>query len=138
MADIIGKIVTLLTNEWIAANSGNSTPTFANSTDFKRISGDTIMIYNITDVPKDNASGASSKEETQVVALDCRTFKGYAQMILIKDEVKRISRANQTDPFSDQTYDIQDITDIQDMSDKTRGLFRFKILMKFERFNITF
>lgn len=138
MVDIISKIVTLLTNDWLSANSGNVTPTFGNIGEFKRIAGDTIMMYNISDVPQDNASGGASKEESQVVALDCRTFTSYPQIILIKDEVKRISRANQTDPFSDTTFDIQDITDIQDMSDRTRGLFRYKILMKFERFNITF
>jgi hypothetical protein len=136
--DIIAKIVTLLQTEWIPGNTGDSTPLIANINEYKRISGDTIMLYNISDVPKDNSSGASSKEETEVVALDCRSFKNYAQMILIRDEIKRISRANQVDPFSDQTYDIQDITDIQDKSGTTVGLFRFKILIKFERFNITF
>lgn len=45
--------------------------------------------------------------------------------------------ANQVDPFSDQIYSISDITDIQDMSDRTRGLFRYKLNVRFEQFNIT-
>ena len=135
--DLIGKNVTFLTNNWTAANTDNVTPTFANINTKKRVSGDNIMIYNISEIPEDNASGAGAKKKTLVVAFDCRSFTSYAQIILIKEEVERLYNGTQKDTFSDGVYDIEDINDIQDMSDQTRGLYRYKFLIKFERFNIS-
>ena len=93
------------------------------------------MIYNIAHTSEDNASGAQAKKKVKTIALDCRTFKSYAQGLLIAEEVERILDANQVDPFSDQVYDISDVEDIDPISDRTRGLFRFKVLAKFQQFN---
>ncbi len=134
--NIVSKTVDLLSNNWLEANTGSIKPFIANITEVKRVSGDSAFVYEVSEIPQDNASGAQSKKKTKVVAVDLRTLKNFAQGILMKEEVERIFNANQIDPFSDQVYSIQDITDIQPLSDRTRGLFRYKILVKFEQFNI--
>jgi len=133
--NLISSVVTLLTDNWVAANTGSSTPAFKNITDVKRIGGDSVLIYMISHTSEDNASGALKKKKVKTVALDCRSFKNYAQALLIAEEVERILDANQIDPFSDAVYDISDVEDIDDKSENTRGLFRFNILAKFQQFN---
>ena len=134
--NIISDVVGFLETNWVAANTGSVTPYIANIGEVKRASGDSAFVYEISEIPQDNASGAQTKQKTKVIAVDIRTLKSFAQGVLMKEEVERIFNAKQIDPFSDQVYSIQDITDIQPLSDRTRGLFRYKILVKFEQFNI--
>ncbi len=134
--NLISSIVTLLSNNWTAANTGTVTPALKNISDVKRIGGDSVLIYFIAETVSDNASGAQAKKKVKTIALDCRSFKSYVQVLLIKEEVERILNANQVDPFGDQVYDISDVEDVDDISERTRGLFRFKIQAKFEQFNI--
>ncbi len=134
-SNLISKVVTLLTNNWIAANTGSVTPTIANVQDKIRIGGDSVLIHNISNVPQDNAPGAATKERIQVVAVVMRTFTSDAQSILIQTEIERIFNANQVDPFSDQIYDISDITDVQDNNEQNRNYWSMKILVRFEQFN---
>ena len=133
--DLIGSVVTLLTAGWTAANTGNVTPAFKNVSDVKRIGGDSVMVYMIAHTSRDNAAGALAKTKVKTIATDCRSFKSYSQALLIAEEVERILDANQIDPFGDQVYDISDVEDIEPISDRTRGLCRFKILAKFQQFN---
>ena len=135
--NIISSAVTLLDTNWNTSNTGGVKPNIANITELKRTSGDSVLLYSISEVPEDNAAGVGSKKKTKVIAMDCRSSTSFAQIILMKEEVERIMNANQVDPFSDLVYSISDITDIQDMSDRTRCLFRFKLDVKFEQFNIT-
>lgn len=135
--NLVSLIVTLLGNNWTNANTGNVTPAIKNISDVKRSGGDSVFVYSISETVEDNASGASAKKKIKTIAIDCRSYTNYAQGILIKEEVERILNANQVDPFSDQVYDISDIEDVDDMSENTRGLFRFKILIQFEQFNIS-
>lgn len=133
--NLISSIVTLLTTGWLPANTGNVTPAIKNVSDVKRIGGDNVMVYLIAHTSEDNASGALAKKKVKTIAMDCRSFKNYAQALLIAEEVERILDANQIDPFGDQVYDISDVDDIDPISDRTRGLFRFKIQAKFQQFN---
>ena len=134
--NIVASVVTFLKSNWTPANTGSVTPGIDNISNVKRVGGDSVLVYSISEVPSDNASGALAKQKTKVIAVDCRSFTSFAQAILIKEEVERIFNNNQKDTFSDQVYDIEDITDIQDMSERTRGLFRFKLLVQFEQFNV--
>lgn len=133
--DLIGLIVTLLGDSWNNANTGSVTPAIKNVSDVKRTGADSVLIYNISHTSEDNASGAQTKKKVKTIAMDCRSFKSHAQALLIAEEVERILDANQVDPFSDQVYDISDVEDIEPISDRTRGLFRFKVLAKFQQFN---
>ena len=133
--NIISAVITLLSGAWTNANTGSVTPAFKNISDVKRTGGDSVLIYNIAHTSEDNASGAVTKRKVKTIAMDCRTFTSYAQGLLIAEEVERILDANQVDPFSDAVYDISDVEDIDPISDKTRGLFRFKVSAKFQQFN---
>lgn len=134
--DIIDKLVNLLKDNWTISNTNNRLPFIDNINKLKRASGDSVLLYNIAETPSDNASGAISKQKTKVVAIDIRTFRNYDLCLLFKEEVERIINSNQKDVFSDQLYDINDITNIQDLSDTTRGLFRYKVTVQVEQFNI--
>ncbi len=133
--NLISSTITLLSNSWTSANTGSVTPAIKNISDVKRTGGDSVLIYNIGHTSEDNASGAQAKKKVKTIAFDCRSFKSYAQALLIAEEVERILDANQVDPFSDQVYDISDVEDIDPISDRTRGLFRFKVRAKFQQFN---
>ncbi len=133
--NLISSIVTLLTNSWTAANTGSVTPAFKNISDVKRTGGDSVLIYNISHTSEDNASGALAKKKTKNIMMDCRSYTSYAQALLIAEEVERILDANQVDPFGDAVYDISDVEDIDPITDRTRGLFRFKVQAKFQQFN---
>lgn len=133
--NLISSTVTLLTTSWVAANTGNITPAIKNISDVKRIGGDNVMVYLIASTSEDNASGALAKKNVKTIAMDCRSFISYAHALLIAEEIERILNANQIDPFGDQIYDISDVEDIDPISDRTRGLFRFKIQAKFQQFN---
>ena len=133
--NLISAVVTLLSGAWNNANTGSVTPAFKNVSDVKRIGGDNVLIYNIAHTSEDNASGAATKKKVKTIAMDCRSYTSYAQALLIAEEVERILDANQVDPFSDAVYDISDVENIDPISDRTRGLFRFKVLAKFQQFN---
>ena len=121
--NLISSVVTLLTNNWTAANTGSVTPAFKNISDVKRTGGDSVLIYMIAHTSEDNASGAATKKKVKTIAMDCRSFTNYAQALLIAEEVERILDANQVDPFGDAVYDISDVEDIGQLSEKTVGLY---------------
>lgn len=133
--NLISSVVTLLSGAWNNSNTGSVTPAIKNISDVKRTGGDSVLVYMIAHTSEDNASGAQTKKKVKTIAMDCRSFKSYAQALLIAEEVERILDANQIDPFSDAVYDISDVGDIDPISDKTRGLFRFKVQAKFQQLN---
>lgn len=142
MADVLASVKTLLDNSWNDSNTASRTPTVTPIFDLKRVdfrmqgSQDHIFLYELSRVPSDNASGALSKQTVSVVAVDIRTMLTRIQLDLIRVEVERILNANQIDPFSDGVYDISDITDDQDFSDKAVKLFRVQIKWRLEQLNV--
>lgn len=141
MTDVLLSIKNLLDGAWISANTANRTPTVQSIFDVKRLdfrisaSEDHILLYEITRVPEDNAAGATSKRITWVIAIDVRTMLTRVQADLMRVEVRRILNANQIDPFSDNTFDITDITDDQDLSDKSVGYWRIQIKWELKQLN---
>lgn len=143
MVDILNSIKSVLDDNWQSPSTGNRTPTVQPIFGVKRLdfriskSKDHILLYEITRVPEDNASGASSKRVTWVIAVDIRTMLNRVQADLIRVEVRRILNSKQVDPFGDQTFDISDITDDQDLSDKSVGLWRFQIKWELKQLNVS-
>ena len=136
---ILNKIKTLLDNSWNLANTNNRTPSVTSIFEVKRIeisqSGeDIILLDELTRVIQDNGSGASSKQITTIITIDLRTYS-REQLILIRNEIERILNSNQVNPFSDNSYEISDITDERDLSDKFIKLFRYQINVKFQELN---
>ena len=141
MTDILNSVKSVLDDNWVSGNTGNRTPTVSPIFDNKRLdfrisgSKDHILLYEITRVPEDNASGASTKRITWVIAVDIRTMLSRVQADLMRVEVRRILNSKQIDPFGDQTFDISDITDDQDLSDKSINLWRFQIKWELKQLN---
>lgn len=139
--DILSDLKTLLDDNWTAANTGNRTPTVTIIYNIKKedfeLSGnkDHIFIYSNTSELKDNASGGGSKERIRNITADVRTMFTRDQVILLVNEVERIIQANEVDPFSDGAYDIANVTDEDDKSDKFVKLFIVILKLKFEDFN---
>lgn len=139
--DILSDLKTLLDNDWTAGNTGGRTPTVTKIYEVKRAdfemagSKDHIFIYSNTSELKDNAAGGGSKEIIRNVTVDVRTMLTRDQVLLLVTEVERIIQANEVDPFSDGAYDIADVTDENDLSDKFVKLFRIVLKLKFEDFN---
>ena len=143
MTDILTSVKSVLDDNWQPASTGNRTPTVSPIFDNKRLdfrisgSKDHILLYEITRVPEDNAAGVSTKRITWVIAVDIRTMLTRVQADLIRVEVRRILNSKQLDPFGDQTFDISDITDDQDLSDKSVGIWRFQIKWELKQLNVT-
>ena len=134
--NLISSTVTLLSDNWTAANTGSVTPAIKDVSDVKRIGGDSVLVHSIAGPVSDNASGAQTKKKVKTIVINCRSYTSHAQALLIQEEVERIMNANQVDPFGDQVYDISDVDDVEDLSERIRGLFTFKVMVKFEQFNI--
>jgi len=142
MTDVLLSVKTLLDNNWTSGNTASRTPTVQSIFDVKRVdfrisgSKDHIFLWEITRVPEDNAAGAASKKVTWVIAIDIRTMLSRAQADLVRVEVRRILNANQIDPFGDATFDISDITDDQDLSDRLVGIWRFQVKWEIKQLNL--
>jgi len=142
MADVLLSVKTLLDAAWNDTNTASRTPVVSSIFDKKRIdfrmtgSQDHILLYELSRVPSDNASGAISKKTISVVAVDIRTMLTRVQLDLLRVEAERILNDNQIDPFSDGVYDISDITDDQDFSDLTRLYFRVQLKWRLEQLNV--
>ena len=134
------QVVSLLFDNWNKSNTGQIQPVIKEIDDVKRVTYEAILVYDIANVPQDNASGGQSKMKSRTVALSVRSFRTYDQSELYVTEIERIlnSPTFQTNPFGDNSWDIQDITDIQNDRSKTRGYYPIKILVKFEQFNKTY
>lgn len=139
--DILTDLKTLLDTDWTAGNTGSRTPTITKIYELKTVdfaiagSKDHIFIYTNNASLEDNASGGSSKERVQFLTIDLRTMFSRDQVILIANEVERIIKANGADPFGDQSYDIGNITDETDYSDKFVKLFRIVLKAEFTSYN---
>jgi hypothetical protein len=134
--NLISKAITLLTNNWNSSNTDDVTPIIANLTEYKRIGdNDRILIHNISNIPKDNASGGVSKMRSQTIAITIHTFISEQHAINMNKEIERIINNNPVDPFGDQSYDICDVTDVQDNHEQSRNYWKIKILVKFQQFH---
>lgn len=136
----MSNVISLLFDNWDKSNTKQIRPVIKALDGTKRVSYEAILIYDISNIPQDNASGGQSKKKSRTVALSIRSFKTYDQSELYVAEIERIlnSPTFQTNPFGDNSWDIQDITDIQNDRSKTRGYYQIKVLVKFEQFNKTY
>ena len=138
---ILAKLKSLLDNLWISTNTNNRTPKIQDVFQVKRVdisqsASDLILLDELTRVVSDNGSGASSKQISTVLMIDLRSYS-RDQLILVRNEVERILNTNQVNPFSDNSYEISDITDERDLSDKFIKLFRYQINVKFQQLNFS-
>ncbi len=139
---LLSDVKTLLEDNWNDANTNNRTPQISNIFDVKRVDlganlKDFIFLRELTRMQEDNGSGALNKRITTIVVIDIRTMYSYDHLILMRNEVERILNNAQIDPFGNQEYEISDITDEKDLSDKFVKLYRYEINIKFQQLNVS-
>lgn len=142
MTEVLELFETLLESSWNSVNTDNEKPTVDQIFNAKRRdftmqgSKSYVLLYEISNLPADNATGAKSRQDEIVIAADVRTMVSRTHAIKLRDEVNRICDNNQVLPFSsDTSYDILEVTDNQDLSDKSKSLWRFQIKIKINRLN---
>ena len=138
--DVLADTITLLTADWNNANTNSRTPVFEEAFDIKRFDtflSDYVIIWELENFPQDNASGALSKKTETIIMLEVRTSKSRAQAVAVRKELMRILNAVQIDVFSDGAYDISDVTENRDFSDKLINMWHFKIKWKLQQLNVT-
>ena len=137
MTDILESVESLLTTNWTAANTGSRTPIIDQSFNKGRHDigfqdKDLILLRELEDIAKDAAAGGGMKDRVNVVIADVYTMKTRAQAVLVWKEIERIVTNNETAPFSG--WDIADVTQITDRSDRSIKLWRFTLEIRFEAF----
>jgi hypothetical protein len=140
--DLLSDVKTLFDNNWLSANTGSRTPTINSIFENKRVdfsmggNKDFIFLYEGNEVDEDAGAGGGAKHKSNPVFIDIRTMHSRNQVLLMRNEVERIIIANEKNPFSGNPFfDIADITNFTDLSDKSINLWRFLLTLKLERFN---
>lgn len=137
--DILLDVKDLIDDGWTPGNTNDRTPRVSNLFDNKRLDifvKDQILIWELISLPEDNASGGLSKSTETTIVLDIRTGKSRAQVVSIYKELERILNDAQINVFGDGVYDISDIIEKTDKSDKSVGLFRIEVKWRLEQFNV--
>lgn len=143
MADILLDINTLLTSNWTASNTGGVTPKIDVIFDHKRIDlkptaiddGDFILTYINTQTQVPSGVNFSHKNVIEIVTVDLRSMVSRAHSILLRDEIKRIFDSKFKNPITD-VHELE-TTNVLDLSDKTRSLWRFVFTVELRGFHIS-
>ena len=139
LVDVIETAKTLLSDNWIVGNTDSLLPAIGavyEYSTYNLVDRDLVVIYEIKRLPQKNATGSSTKKREDRVAIDIRSASTRAHAILVLAEVERILDANITSPGTG--YDILDPDKgIQDLSDKSRKIFRFVVDVTFKATNVT-
>lgn len=141
MADPLSSIVTILTNDWTAGNTGGVTPTIVKYTDQKTADFGSSTNWILVHRSRPNFAPAgigadAGKNEDDKMNIDIRVLgrDQEAQFYLVKEEVLRILHANKVNPDSDYTV-LEYDGDGQDLSDQGRNLWRLNIPCQLKNYN---
>ena len=129
-------VLSILSTNWNCDNTKNITPLIGERINYKRISGESILLYDVSDTEQDNCSGGQSKSRSMSIGLQITSFKTQEHRELYIEEIRRIfnSPTFQTYPFSGENWDFQDITEIRRGASSV-GYYPCNIIMKFEQLN---
>ena len=141
------KVLSLLEDNWTSSNTNSLTPEFIKITDVdsKRYNFNknsyVVLIHRPLYLREKNSVGKTSKRLRDTVRIDLRSLgKGTEDnFILMQQEIERILDANIQYPFGVSSYDEIDAEDqpVQDLSDRSKGLFRVIFSVKFIDYNKT-
>jgi len=143
--DVANSIVTLLSGAWTAGNTGGVTPQIGVVYDFKlpnlattaRNDGDYVLTYTLPYTQVASGVNATNVNTQEPCIIDVRTAVSRAHGILLRDEIRRILGVNFVTPFAaDTSFTEIEIENIDDKSDKLRGITRFVFSTRTIRLNI--
>jgi hypothetical protein len=144
--DEADAVLSLLSGSWTAGNTDSITPTFKVIYDVKRIPDDKFRSYDyiltytgINTITPAGIRGVDS--ETMRVTIDIRSdgagqADGRAHVLKVRDEVKRLIRANYKVKIATR-YDYINLVSEQDLSDRMKNLHRFVIDVELGAYCIT-
>lgn len=137
--DPLQTVLTLLSNNWVSANTDAITPSFAKITGAKSIDFDankTFILAQRNRTKMDPAGlGPANKNEAESFELDIRTIYTEAHFLNVIEEVKRVLQAFKTN-VTDYTY-VEFDGSGNDMSDKTRQIWRYMFPVQLVRLNVS-
>ncbi len=131
--DVLGVIIDLLDNNWDKSTTDNIKPVMDKIFNQKEIdlnNHDYLLLYEVGETDEPFNIGGTRFQEISAVSIDARTSNKIsnitdvrAHTMKIKEEIKRILKANLQDPAKPYQLLIQ--TRFKDLSDKTVGMGRF-------------
>ncbi len=131
--DVLGVIIDLLDDNWDKSTTDNIKPVIDyifNQKEIDLSNNDYLLLYEVGESDKPFNIGGTRFEEISAVSIDARTsnrISGITDVRMhtmkIKEEIKRILKANLQDPA--KPYQLLIPVRFKDLSDKTVGLGRF-------------
>lgn len=146
--DPLQAIITLLSGNWIAANTDSVTPTFSKITDQKALdfhgNVDQVMIHRSRPDQEPAGVGASLKHKHFLIDIDIRVFAdqygsiadGETHWLKVIDEVDRILDSKIVLPNADFQILDPDEDTRQDLSDRTHQVFRYMITVRLSKYAV--
>jgi hypothetical protein len=109
MADPVSTLKSILSDNWIAANTDNFTPTFNFRENYKRIdpqrtATDYCLLYEVAFSEWPRGLGYSHYGTRNRITVELWTAKGRTHFLKMYNEVERICIANRISPGGGQSY----------------------------------
>lgn len=141
MVDILDLSRQLIENNWDSDNVNQIIPIINLTSQVKRISRESILLYEINDQPEDNASGAATKRETWTIGIKLYAFRDRDTYTKMRTELRRIFDSKQLNVFltEDSTNPVQisDVIEDRDLTENTTNFWQAKIMIRFNTESIT-
>ena len=147
--DPLQLVLTLLSTDWLTANTDSKKPKFikitgdgANQDLIKKVQYNVNQDWIFAQRPRPNYKnsgiGSANKHETERFELDIRV-KGYNQeqhYLNVIEEVKRVLANKQANPFTG--FQLLEFTgDANDLSNKLSHIWRLIFPIELSRYNVT-
>ena len=132
MEDAVDAIVTTL-GSWAKTNTDGIKPEIGPVFNYKRVDtawNDFVLVYSVSHNENPGGLGYGAIDYKDVVSIDIRTSYGNtlalgrAHIIKLRDEARRLVYASKTNLGG---YKLAKINSVQDLSDKSIGLWRMVI-----------
>lgn len=142
MADALSTLIALLTDNWESDNTDSITPEFRRITDIIQPHFNTnrswILLHRPINNIKSAGCGEAPKHETANTKFDVRvyglSYETHAGNVV--EECKRILDNNKNSPGTGWTY-VEFNGDEQDISDKTRRIWRILLPVQLMRLTVS-
>jgi len=142
MPDVLNDVIDLIKDSWNGGNVDNyaiqrnvivDKIINMKRADFLSPALDYILVYSESYITEANAIGRHTKKTTDDVAIDIRSMTSREHATKVVNEVERIMDANIINPT--ENYDEILITRMLDLSDKSKGLYRYVITVRVTNHN---
>ena len=138
ISDPVTSVRTLLSGNWNASNTDDTTPTISDSWDLGKKNlnrGDVIRLYEVAGTHNPNGFGTNLDKGVWRVSIDISTKASRSRLRKLYGEVLRLLRANKSNPFTD--YDLIAPTSRVDQTDKLNRWYRYVLDCEVTSYEVT-